>query len=119
MSPLPSPDPDKTHQEAEYKTLEDILQDVTVAFTTDNAATTADYINQVIPYHILTHAAQHHIRSTAPLYVNPVLVQATYLAMARLFMDGFLAGAKLQSQRDAELLNGVDFPDDLGGLDAA
>lgn len=120
MSTLPEPPSHgEIHANPEYKPLEDLLVDVIAAFSDVDPTITAQYINQVIPYEVLTHATQHHVRQIAPQFVEPALVKAAYLPLSRMFIDGFLAGAKLQGQRDAQFLGSITVPDDPADLDTA
>lgn len=113
-------DSNKVHADTEYQLLEPILSDVNAAFQSGDPNVTAEFIDQVIPYEVLTHITQHHVRAVTPQYLPPALFQITYLAMSRLFIDGFLAGSRLQSKRDADLLGtGINIPDDPGSLDDA
>lgn len=110
-------DGEAIHADPEYKPLAEILTDIQNRFIAVDPVDLSYWIDQVIPYDVLTHAAQHHIALIGPQYINASIGRAAYLPMARLFMDGFLAGAKLQSMRDANIGN-LSIPDTPGDLAA-
>lgn len=107
------------HDDPDYVAIQALLEDIDTQYGKDDGAhAVKQYLNTVVDYELLTHVAQHHVHLVAPRYVGNDLVAATYLPLTRMFLDAFIAGAKMQARRDAGMFtaNGVRIPDTPEGL---